>query len=464
MKTFLLILSLIFGTVCVHAAPPNVAAKMAHLPPAVQKTIRDQQGASRLVDVVVKKNESDEAVYSVKISKDGKGRTFTVSLDGSVCRMPVALGETPETVQKIIKTKTSKATLDEINKVTERGVITYEIDFTQGTRERDFTVNNQGQLLTEKVFFEELPTAMQKTITAKSNGATVEDITKTYADDEVTFEVELAGAEKKRSLTLSASGEVVGEQVFLEELPEEAQKLIKEKTLGGKLGDITKLIEDEEITFDVEMTKNGQTRNFTLDEDGVLIGMQVFLAETPGPVQKTLQAQMKEAKLGTITRIEEGDEVTFQVEMRRNGSEHNFSVNTNGLMLDLEVTLATVPAAVKQAILAKMKTNEIDGITKTFEEDKESYEVEFTTRGKARLLSFDPKGVITHEEESLNLTEAPEPVRKAVQGLLTKARLLSITKTTEEGKVSYEIELDENGEGSARTLDGDGKVIDPDGQ
>src|SRR5580693_2916447 len=69
--------------------------------------------------------------------------------------------------------------------------------------------------------------------------------------------------------------------VKLSDLPAPAQTAIQTRTAGATLGPIDETKEDLEVVYEVEMTRGGQDRDFTVDQDGLLMDWQMFLPETP---------------------------------------------------------------------------------------------------------------------------------------------------------------------------------------
>src|SRR5205085_8336407 len=118
------------------------------------------------------------------------------------------------------------------------------------------------------------------------------------------------------------------------ELPVAAQKRIHAQLAGAKLGQITESIEGTEVSYDVEMTSKGKTRSFTVSEEGELAALQVFLPETPRPVQQAIRAQVGRQGLGDIFKHTEDGEVTYEVEMTKAGKTRNFTLDADGKPLE----------------------------------------------------------------------------------------------------------------------------------
>src|SRR3954470_22436527 len=88
--------------------------------------------------------------------------------------------------------------------------------------------------------------------------------------------------------------------VKVSDLPPAAQNAIHAQLGGAKLGEITRSVEGSEVSYDVEMTAKGKTRSFTVSQEGELLAFQVFLPETPRPVQQAIHAKVGRQGLGDI--------------------------------------------------------------------------------------------------------------------------------------------------------------------
>src|SRR5262245_38911594 len=72
-------------------------------------------------------------------------------------------------------------------------------------------------------------------------------------------------------------------RVTLSELPAAAQKTVHSQLGKGKVGEIDKVVENGEVTYEVVL-KKAKERTITVAEDGQLLDMEVFLNETPAGV------------------------------------------------------------------------------------------------------------------------------------------------------------------------------------
>jgi hypothetical protein len=103
--------------------------------------------------------------------------------------------------------------------------------------------------------------------------------------------------------------------VNLTDLPEVVQKAIKAQAEGGKLGEIDKVEEDDEVTYEVGLTRDGKDRDFSVDEEGALLSEEVYLTEIPAAVQKTIKATLGQATLDSIDKDYDEDGVSYDVSL-----------------------------------------------------------------------------------------------------------------------------------------------------
>jgi VIT1/CCC1 family predicted Fe2+/Mn2+ transporter len=142
-------------------------------------------------------------------------------------------------------------------------------------------------------------------------------------------------------------------------------------------------------------TKDGQEREFTLDEDGTLARVEMGVGETPPAVQKTVAAQVGAGKLESIAKVIDDDGITYEAEMTTaDGKEREFTVGPEGRLLSIEVALEELSAEVQKTIKEQVGAGKIEWIDKSFEMKKkvQPYEIEATKDGKPFNFSVGPKG------------------------------------------------------------------------
>ncbi len=187
----------------------------------------------------------------------------------------------------------------------------------------------------------------------------------------------------------------ISKPIKFKQLPAAVQKTVKAQVSGGRLANIDKVIEDGETRYDVELDKDGVERSLSVAPAGRLISWQMFVSELPGTVRKTIQAQVGEGKLGEIDKTFEDGSFTYDVELTKNGVARSFTVGTDGKLLAAQVLLAETPEAVQKAIRTKVENGTVTRIDKNTEEEKIAYDVEAQKGGRKVSFSVDPDGNLT---------------------------------------------------------------------
>ncbi len=249
--------------------------------------------------------------------------------------------------------------------------------------------------------------------------------------------------------------------VKISDLPPAALKTVRTQLGTAKLGKIVKSVEGAEVSYDVEMMANGKTRTFTVSEEGELLALQVFLPETPRPVQQAIRAHTGRQGLGEIFKHTEDGEVTYEVEMTKGGKTRNFTLDAHGKLLEMQMFLEETPAPVRSAIQKELRGGSCDEIYKTTEEDEVNYDVTILRNGKSHSLTFDPAGNLVYQAEPIQLAEAPEPVRKTLTAQLAGSKLISLEKAVEDGETTYEVEFVKAGKRQSLSLTPDGQILPP---
>ncbi len=236
--------------------------------------------------------------------------------------------------------------------------------------------------------------------------------------------------------------------VALSETPAAVQKTVNARLGDGKPGDIDKSSSDGETVYDVGLTAtDGQERDFTVAEDGMLLSTEVTLAETPAAVQKTIQAQAGGWGLESIDKNLDDPEISYDVEVSKNGQEKSFMVDEDGTLLSAEMTMGEAPAAVQKTIQLQMSDGKLKSIDEMFDDDGVTYDVEVTAKGgRERAFTVAPDGRLLSEEVALDKTSPA--VRKTIKEEIGDGKILRIDKALVEkqrGVLPYEVQGRKNG-------------------
>jgi uncharacterized membrane protein YkoI len=310
-----------------------------------------------------------------------------------------------------------------------------------------------------EIMLSRLPAAAQKTIHAQLGDGQLESIEKNTENGELTYEVEMTKGGKTRGFTVGAGGELIDQQVFLPELPTNVQKTIQTQVGPSTLGDIYRSTENDGVVYDVEMTGAGKTRSFTVGSGGELESVEVFMAELPPAVQQTIRKQVGGGSLEEINKSTEDDEVSYDVEMTAGGKSRGFTVGSKGELLDVEVFLNELPATLQKSIQTNAGAGQVGEIDKSVEDGEVSYDVEVTAGGKSSTLSFDSASNLLSREDPINLSDAPKPVQEKVRSLMGDGKLTGISKITEGKVISYAVDLKQAGKQKSYNLGPDGTLL-----
>jgi uncharacterized membrane protein YkoI len=256
------------------AGEPKMVS-LAELPPAVQKTIKGQVGGNKLGDIE-RDEEAGNITYDVQMTQNGEERTFTVDDLGVLTGIEVGLDETPALVRKTIQVQVGQGELDSIEKTFDNGDVSYEVEMTTKTgAERSFTVAAHGKLERLQVTLDEAPAAVRKTIGTHTVGGKLGDLFRVFDDDGVSYEMNFSAEGRERDLSVAENGKLESKQVFLSELLPAAQKTIKEKIGDGKILRIDHVFEQKMgvLPYEVEGRKDGKPFNFSVGPKGRFLGM-----------------------------------------------------------------------------------------------------------------------------------------------------------------------------------------------
>jgi len=263
------------------------------------------------------------------------------------------------------------------------------------------------------------------------------------------------------AMGLTAGG-APGSERMLARLPAPVKKTIRVQLGDGQLRGVEKNDENGDVTYDVEMVRQGRTRSFTVESDGDLLDSEVFLEELPAPIQQAIKAKVGNSTLGEINKTA-GEETDYDVEMIGGGRTRKFTLDASGKLTNEEVFPGELPEGIQNAIRKEAGGGTLDEITRCFEPSGILYDVDVTENGKARTLTFDAKGALLSKEEDVALSEVPAAAQKEIQTLSGAGRLLTIARVTENATVSFDVDIRRNGRVKSYTLDSEGKLLASEG-
>jgi uncharacterized membrane protein YkoI len=335
----LLSVSLLLLAATLSGVADGLPVPLSQTPPAVEKTIAAQIGSGKLGEID-RSEEREGTTFDVDFTTSaGEAREFCVAADGTLLSTGVTLAETPAAVQKTIQTEAAGSALESIDRNIEESGDTYDVDTTKNGRTQSFTVDDDGTLLSLGVTLEETPAAVQKAVQAQAAGGPVRSIDKNVDDTEITYDVETASAGVAKDFTLDEDGAMVSAEVALAGTPPPVQAAIAKQTAGGTVKSIDANFDPDGTTYDVEaVMKDGAMNSFTVGAGGELRSVEVSLAQVPPAPRKTIQDQIGTGKIIWIDRslVPRKGKFPYEVEGCKGGKPFDFSVGPKGKFLGLD--------------------------------------------------------------------------------------------------------------------------------
>ena len=220
------------------------------------------------------------------------------------------------------------------------------------------------------------------------------------------------------------------ETVALSDTPYAVQKTIKSQVADGKMGDITKHVEDLDTVYDVELTaNNGFERDFTVAQDGTLLNVEVTLAETPAEVRQTIKSELDGSGPDSIDKNLDDANISYDIEgPGTDGKETDFTVDQDGTLLSRQVALTEMPYAVQKTIAAQLNGGKVDTIAENLDDGGTNFDVAVTTLGGSETgFNVAADGTMTSKEVGLN--EVPARARATIRNRIGDGTILRVDKS-----------------------------------
>ena len=149
--------------------------KFEDLPPAVQATVRQQSGGTKITDID-REDRTGKAVYEIEFEKDGDNKEIHVSEDGTVLpeeatgiaankdgvtttdadrtRVRTAMSpkftDLPAAVQQTVQQHGAQSEIEDIDRESRDGKTVYEIEFRRDGPNREIVVAEDGTLVKQE--------------------------------------------------------------------------------------------------------------------------------------------------------------------------------------------------------------------------------------------------------------------------------------------------------------------------
>lgn len=127
------------------AAAGEKPVKLRDLPPAVQKAVEEETRGA-VVKGYAQETEHGKVFYEVETKRDGVARDVTFDPSGALVSIEeeVTLASLPAAARAAIEKGAAGGKVGIVEKVTERGEVTYEAHISKGLKKSEIVVKEDG--------------------------------------------------------------------------------------------------------------------------------------------------------------------------------------------------------------------------------------------------------------------------------------------------------------------------------
>jgi len=225
----------------------------------------------------------------------------------------------------------------------------------------------------------------------------------------------------------------------------------------------------------------------------------VPLTQLPDRVQQAIKGQSQGETLDHVDRDTKDGQTVYQAEFKREGLNRRVTFDANGVVLPdrsltarvenklgrdntPSVAMNTLPAAVQKTIKEQQGGREVADIDKEMWNGKTVYEVEFKEKGpNSRIYVATDGSIVVDKDKTVagrvnadndktiigrtgayrgtQLSEAPPAVQATVKKTVSSAEVVDVDRETKDGRVSYDIEVKQDGLNRHLQIAEDGTLI-----
>jgi uncharacterized membrane protein YkoI len=294
-----------------------------------------------------------------------------------------------------------------------------------------------------------LPAAVRAAIQSQASGATVSGVEKDDDDGEISYTIGTKAADgAESSFTVASDGTLLSVGETLSSVPGPVRSAIVAQAAQGSIEDVEKDFDEAQPTYVATITSTqGLDHDYTFAQDGTLLEVETSLAELPAPLQAAIQAQAGQGKIEEIAKTFDDGETNYVATIAApGGPERDFTFNPDGSLSSIEVTLPELPAPLQAAIKAQVGGDTLQSIDKTFDGGEVIYDASVTgADGRERDFSVSDQGVLVSREVAMS--DAPAAVQRTITQTVGNGKVIEIDQAFDVPStgVPYEIEGSKNG-------------------
>ena len=138
---------------------------------------------------------------------------------------------------------------------------------------------------------------------------------------------------------ISSPAEEHEKKINRSDLPAAVEKTVAAQTQGATIRGFNEEKENGKTYYEAELTVNGHSKDILIDPAGAIVEIeeQVVLTSLPAAVQSGLQAKAGSGKLGKVESITKRDKiVAYEAKVTTNGKRSEIQVGPDGKPLDHE--------------------------------------------------------------------------------------------------------------------------------
>jgi len=256
----------------------SVDQSLSNLPAPVRSAIATQTGQGSIEEVEKDFDEAQPTYVATITSPQGRDHDFTFAKDGTLLDVETSLDELTPSLQAAIKAQAGSGSIEDIDKTFDDGDTSYVATITAPDgKERDFTFNPDGSLSSVEMTLPELPASLQAAIKAQVGSGTLESIDKTFDDGEITYDATVTAPDgRERDFSLSEQGALVSREVAIADAPAAVQRTIAQTVGAGKVIEIDQAFDvpSTGIPYEIEGWKDGKPFYFLVSPTGSFLGME----------------------------------------------------------------------------------------------------------------------------------------------------------------------------------------------
>ncbi|MSU49508.1 MAG: hypothetical protein EXS37_10550 [Opitutus sp.] len=208
----------------------------------------------------------------------------------------------------------------------------------------------------------------------------------------------------------------------------------------GRIGDVSREVEDGETVFEVDIIHGTVTRTHVLDTEGVQLNVEIFPDEMPASVMSAIKTEAGSGKIEFISRSIEEGQVVYDAEIIRGGKKLSATFSAAGDLVGRQVSLAELSPKIQKAVKAQLNGGKLGSVFQGKDSDgAPSYYGASIRSGRTRWFTLDEDGDWVSEEEKITMADAPAPVRQAITQHLGGTHHIRVLRVKEEDGVKFEV-------------------------